>query len=634
MHVEYHGHAHSASGAAFAATHKQAGDVEKLVVFGGLAVFPLSLFFTYLMLTSAKCLVDQCTFDVDPVGNQQMQVAIGVFHAWLWGVGGVLYAVKLSPNAKRFLSAPVCGSSVSCVTPARGQVLLGLAIAGLLVFNSTFWYYTFQDFWVSSDVYIPIQNFTTMRAGYEVTQQTGRLNEIFLGLAMLPVARNSVLDKVFDLSYVNAVAFHRIVGWFLVLSVALHGSAFAYAATQDPEQSYQSLMFNMYDERMAASMAAGNMSYLDWGIGMYMNELGALAGMFMVLPALASLPWVRRRAYNVFYALHMLLHVSMVFAWLHASSNFYYSMPGIGLYVIDLAARLAHRFGTVKVLAARQLAPGMVRVDFDVSGRPELQTFKPGQFVRVCVPAVTGWEWHPFSLVGAQGSAVASICMTTTRSNSPAGRQPDWTAKCARALLLGAAAAGPPGGKPVEMCVEGPFGGGVDFDCSSAGTAVFFVAGSGVTPALGMLHREGSASPDAGPDKTPKRVLVWSVRVGGGGDCASVFAELDPQVTVRIHATGGNVPMRTLTVAPASSSNDVEMAGDELQLTDQDLAVLPGRVDFLGVLREHLSHTSDEDQRVFVCGPSGFTCAALAAVAAFRAETRQHVSVSRGSFEL
>ena len=135
-------------------------------------------------------------------------------------------------------------------------------------------------------------------------------------------------------------------------------------------------------------------------LGNWMSALGSYGALCMVIPILLAFPVVRRHFYNLFYFSHLFLHVGIVFLWLHASGNFYYMLPSIGLYAIDITIRLISRFSPNSIQRIHTELNGIVRIDFDLKDKKSVSNYLPGQFVRVCFPSVNSLEWHPHSLCG------------------------------------------------------------------------------------------------------------------------------------------------------------------------------------------------------------------------------------------
>jgi len=257
------------------------------------------------------------------------------------------------------------------------------------------------------------------------------------------------------------------------------------------------------------------------------------------------------------------------------------------------------------------MEPGdMLRVDLDVSLKPEfLADARPEQLVRVCFPSVSPAEWHPFTLVRAPGSGVATIFISTAHPDSHAGVR-GWSGRVAAAL----AAAPPDELAQVAVRVEGPLGGTAGFrtlrDVEPETEVLFLAGGSGVTPALSYLRDPAFVS-KAGK----KCALVWSVR-GEGAGFSGLRDVAGAGVAVRVHETSGGGAGK---VAPS----DAELLDEAVP---QRIA---GRIDFAAELGAY----AGRPVAVFVSGPESFRGDARAAVRAFQ-RAGNAVELMEGSFEL
>lgn len=560
-----------------------------------------------------------------------METALGVYYCWLFCVGVALYGLKQYPKQKAKLMHTV--NLLGVVETTIGEMLMGSWIIALLIFNTTFWYYTFQDFWANSDVYAGVNEVPAYRQPYQVAQEFGRINEILLGLSLLPVSRNSVLDRIFGLSYVNAIRFHRITGWCLVLSICIHGLAFVIAAAYDPFQTWGSLVFNAYDAPIALSMEQSNTTYLTWGNGMFMNFLGVM-GFFCMLPAaIFSCNYFRRNTYNLFYTAHFFFWAMIAFAWLHATSNFYYSLPGMGLYFLDVAVRLFHQcdgLSKVPVISAKEEVGGIIRIDLDTKFRTELENSNAEDFVRVCFPAVDPLEWHPLTLVRGSHRGVMSLYMSTSCAFP---NRLDWAKDSATYLLAnnGNASAG----------IDGPFRGhSINPVLLQDERILFLTGGSGVTPVPGLCWNA----------KKP-HVVVWSVRLcpgeaHGAAVRFSLFADLpDYVVKIFIHETSGTGPEAgeninaTPSTARVDDADNVESAelikrGSSRMHSAQHITANQGRINFEQALLNHVIAENEPITTVFISGPKQFENDARKAVADFQKSFSGELKVVSGSFEL
>jgi Ferric reductase like transmembrane component len=236
------------------------------------------------------------------------------------------------------------------------------------------------------------------------------------------------------------------MGLVFVIFASVHAGVYIQSTVMDTWQTPISHLFSIRDPKGDLAIAGGQIGpnhnldnkmpyydddgYLIWGGSRWMCMMGFYGTLFLTPPLILSLPPIRRYAYNLFYFAHLTLHVGVIFLWFHSASVFYYLLPGMGFYAIDIAVRLYHRFAPVKVISTsntyyplsgltghlrarsyfhfiiilRNLSSqvarvvkepgplGFVRVDIDATKSPELQQYEP---VRVA-PVLPVWSVWPY----------------------------------------------------------------------------------------------------------------------------------------------------------------------------------------------------------------------------------------------
>jgi predicted ferric reductase/Ca2+-binding EF-hand superfamily protein len=207
-----------------------------------------------------------------------------------------------------------------------------------------------------------------------VARGFGACLNLTVALVLLPVAR-SLWTRLRHLSVgrvlpVNSMTdIHRGIGWFIVLFSLLHTAAHAY---------------NYWDRSIAPATLAKNSAFLT----------GMLASFILMLMlwGVAYRSGRRRERFSgthVFYGAFMvviLLHGPRFWMWL--------PLPAV-LYALDWIFRSIFRTRRVKVLAIRALSDGVTLVRF---AKPARFSFYPGDYLYLCVPAISRWQWHPFTI--------------------------------------------------------------------------------------------------------------------------------------------------------------------------------------------------------------------------------------------
>jgi NAD(P)H-flavin reductase len=121
--------------------------------------------------------------------------------------------------------------------------------------------------------------------------------------------------------------------------------------------------------------------------------------------------WFRHgdgKRWEYFKYLHFVFLVLVPATLYHAASAWYFLLGGIAFYLIDASIRFV---GTVSP-PAKLLEVGVSQADTGFT----LLTFdriheEPGQFAWIRVPAISDWEWHPFSISSAPSDGRAKMCI-------------------------------------------------------------------------------------------------------------------------------------------------------------------------------------------------------------------------------
>lgn len=261
---------------------------------------------------------------------------------------------------------------------------------------------------------------------------------------------------------------------------------------------------------------------------------GTLTLALIVVVVVSSLPALRRRAFNTFYYVHLIFSI-LVFigAGVHSSTNFYFLLPGLVLWVVDWAWRLVRGdTGLVQVLdgtledagngwyrvvlppSAKKLPTGL-RGKLGGDGAEEKQAvMHPLQTYYLNVPSVSKLQNHAFSaaVVGSTLNGPVFLFQRTSTVGQSVRREKrtmkrQWTWKLGRQAEYDDDT-GTPQMKQLRVRAEGPYFPPVR-EFETADQILCVVGGTGVTGALSLAnwylqHRaqESKAS----------LTIVWTIR--------------------------------------------------------------------------------------------------------------------------
>ena len=226
----------------------------------------------------------------------------------------------------------------------------------------------------------------------------------------------------------------------------------------------------------------------------YIRTLAAITGLaalgLVYIVAAFSHPWIRKRHFNLFQLVHLLMYPIIGLLMAHGALALFQS-PRLG-YVLALPTFLIIAERVTRTYMGYRSLPASVRivdsetvvVQFSIPAW-RLWRHRPGQFVLLQVPALSRWQWHPFTISMCHGDDVQLHIKTDG----------NWTR---RLRGLG----------QVEVGLSGPFGSPAESFYEYSHT-ILVGAGIGVTPFSGIMAnlqaREDRmyGGPDTAPNASP-----------------------------------------------------------------------------------------------------------------------------------
>ncbi|CAM9875777.1 unnamed protein product, partial [Phaeothamnion confervicola] len=210
-------------------------------------------------------------------------------------------------------------------------------------------------------------------------------------LAMMPVARTSPMLAAVGLSYEEATGFHKLAGAMALIFVSLHG---IFCQLPLLDVSWQVYVVNMWDPTMQPGQ---------WDFA------GQVAWILQVVMTVLALQYFRRKHYRLFRISHAVLFpLVIIFTVIHIWDGFWYFMPGMTLYMVDVAQRTTTNCHyTTAALTA--VSDDVVILRVAAPWGPGSATARgiTGRFVYLCLPSLSRLEWHPMSI--ARGDADGSL---------------------------------------------------------------------------------------------------------------------------------------------------------------------------------------------------------------------------------
>ena len=190
--------------------------------------------------------------------------------------------------------------------------------------------------------------------------------------------------------------------------------------------------------------------------------------------ALLSIPQVRRKSYEVFQMGHLFMFVMLAFLCVHGTAQllqfamlgYWISIPFL-LVLFERGHRLVVGFMPISA-TAEVLDKQTVAITATIPRRRYFP-YEAGQYVLLHIPALSRWQWHPFTISACVGNQMQLHIKTDG----------NWTGAL-RDLC------GKTGSASIKIGIDGPFGAPAqrfyNFDHS-----IIMGSGIGVTPFSGIL---------------------------------------------------------------------------------------------------------------------------------------------------
>ncbi|KAJ1935685.1 hypothetical protein GGF37_005903, partial [Kickxella alabastrina] len=222
--------------------------------------------------------------------------------------------------------------------------------------------------------------------GLNLASQYGILASVMgILLAMSPtfigLLRSTPLDRIF--TFEKRTHAHKFMSYILFVWTIVHSSLHYWTGVRYADSVHTSHLWVFWQDQLGIT--------------------GQLMWIFFMFIGLAALPVVRRLYYEVFYYIHHLYLVNIVMLYLHSQNGkaTRYITGPLVIFVCDYVYRSLRSYPLIWSRRARIRyikfhSSDVVEIGFD--RRELLQHTRIGQYVKICVPELGIFQWHPFTL--------------------------------------------------------------------------------------------------------------------------------------------------------------------------------------------------------------------------------------------
>ncbi|CAL5209477.1 unnamed protein product [Lathyrus oleraceus] len=301
----------------------------------------------------------------------------------------------------------------------------------------------------------------------------GLVGNICLAFLFFPVSRGSSILRFFGLTSEASIKYHIWLGHITMTLFTAHGLCYV-TFWDKTHQMSQIFTWN----KVGISNVAG--------------VVALLAGLAMWA---TTFPLIRRKFFELFFYIHHLYIVFVVFFVLHV--GFSYScimLPGIYLFLIDRYLRFLQSQQKIRLVSARVLPCEAVELNF--SKNPGL-CYGPTSIIFINIPSISKLQWHPFSITSCSNTDSDTLSIVIKSSGN-------WSSTLYQKLSTSS----PP--SHLDVSIEGPYG-PASTSFSRHEMLVMVSGGSGITPFISIIRSLlFKANIEGG--KTPKILLICSFK--------------------------------------------------------------------------------------------------------------------------
>ncbi|OQS05586.1 ferric reductase [Thraustotheca clavata] len=273
------------------------------------------------------------------------------------------------------------------------------------------------------------------------------------------------------------IAFHKICGSVLLLAGLIHTGAHVsneimLYLVATPEQ----IQASIFVTRNVSIFANGRPPF-----SQMLVQLPVVTGVLLLLITLiafplAAIPRFRQGKFNLFWYSHLLFMPFLVIGCFHGATSWlskaqaeYWILPPFLIYLIERRLRYTKMFTIPLRIIRANMYQGTVALYIE---KPKKFVYRPGMYLYLNVPAISGFEWHPFTISSAPGDQYIGVHIRD------AG---DWTHALHELIKNAAMTKEYP-----SVYIDGPVGAPTQ-DYHRFKTIVMIGGGIGVTPFASIL---------------------------------------------------------------------------------------------------------------------------------------------------
>jgi len=364
---------------------------------------------------------------------------------------------------------------------------------------------------------------------------SGVVSRLPLIVCFLTANHNSLLTLLMGIPFERAIKYHKVSGYLAFVNGIFH-TIVAYIAYKEDAGKDQEIIKFVSDGQV--------------------NISGSLLLGIILSMVITASPYIRGKAFEVFYYFHIFFAMAMMGCAFYHSGILVPLLASIlwgGDVLIRKVYMACFRYPTSAQI--KQLTDTVVEVKFPKTAGFD---YNPGQYVKIAIPKLSVFQWHPISISSSPHQHYVTLHIRkrgawTTRLHELAGKRTE-----------------------VTILLEGPYGSlGVDLTSDRYKMVMLLSGGIGVTPMQSIAHQL-TYEHEWGDRELKKLWFVWTARdpqVMSNMDVVNNH-RMSTSQSIAIDSTQVGIDSLNkslATVSSSSSSSAASEVGSLLQVVSENI---------------------------------------------------------------
>jgi NAD(P)H-flavin reductase len=283
----------------------------------------------------------------------------------------------------------------------------------------------------------------------EIVKRLGLWTSLNLSLSLLPISRNNISIILFKISPEKLTVVHKTISILFVFSVII--------------KFITTLI--LYKTSINFSLKYSDTNPI----------MGFIASLGVFLLTIFSLPKIRKDIFELFYYTHRFLSIFIIItSSIHSMITFYYILPSIILYFIDIIVRI------IKIRKVSYC--NFQNIYTDQMNRYTILTLitekkiltQPACYFLICYNKISQLEWHAVSLISNENNRL-TFCIKDFGKNTWSGRIYNYVEKHYNDNKINK-----------DIIIQGPYG-FLPIDYNNYKYITIVTGGIGITPIFSVL---------------------------------------------------------------------------------------------------------------------------------------------------